>query len=57
MNKKDLPLYEVRPINDIKQLVNGSCELFKDKIAYYSKYKSNKLVPIKYSQLIDDMDA
>ena len=57
MSKKDLPLYEVRPINDIKQLVNESCELFKDKIAYYSKYKSNKLVPIKYSQLKEDMDA
>ena len=57
MNKKDLPLYEVRPIKDIKQLVNESCEMFKDKIVYYSKYKSNKLVPIKYSQLKEDMDG
>ena len=57
MNKKDLPLYEVRPVNDIKQIVNESCELFKDKIAYYSKYKSDKLVQIKYSQFKEDIDA
>lgn len=56
-DKKDLPLYQVRPVKDIKQILNESCELFKDKIAYYSKYKSDKLVPIKFSQLKEDVDA
>ncbi len=34
---KNLPLYKVRDVNNIKQLVEDSCELFKDNIAYIVK--------------------
>lgn len=57
MDKKDLPLYKVRPVKDVKQILNESCEIYKDKIAYYSRYKSDKLVPIKFSQLKEDVDS
>ena len=53
---KNIPYYEVRGINDLKQLVNDSCTIYKDKVAYYYK-KNGKYETIKFSKLKEDVDC
>lgn len=52
-----IPLYKVREIKDIKQLVNDSCEIYKDNVAYYVKKDGKEYSPIKYSQVNEDINA
>lgn len=56
--KKNLPYYEVREIKNLKELLVGSCEEFKDKVAYLNKKKSGEpYTEIKYSQVLNDVNA
>jgi len=55
---KKIPYYEVREIKNIKELVNGSCELYADRTAYLVKRGGQEeYQPIKYAQVKDDVDA
>lgn len=53
---KNIPYYTVRPIKNLKQLVNESCELYKDRVAYYYK-EDGAYQPIRYSHVKIDVDA
>lgn len=58
-NKKDLDWYDdIREIKDIKELINGSAELFADRPAFWiKKFKGDEYHAITYSQLKKDIDA
>ena len=49
--------YEVRPLRDLKDLINSSAALFADKNAYLVKNApGGPYIPIKYSQVKTDID-
>ena len=48
---------KVRDVKNIKQLVNDSCRIYKDRIAYYVKNGTTEYTTIKYEQVKNDMDA
>lgn len=51
-------LYEVREINNLKELFTGSVDLFAHKAAYLVKEKpGGKYVPIKYLQVKEDVEC
>ncbi len=51
-------LYQVRPIKDLKDMLNSSTELYGDKAAFLSKPKGKTdYVPITYKQYKSDVDA
>ena len=52
---KNKPYYEVRKINDIRDLVNSSCELYAERNAYLYK-KDGKYTPILFKQVKKNMD-
>lgn len=55
---KNIPLYEVRKIIDLKEMLNSSSELFGEKPAFLQKVKgSDKYQPISYIQFKRDVDA
>lgn len=55
---KNIPLYEVRPINNLKEMLNSSVEIFGDKPAFLLKNKGNeKYEPISYNQFKKDVDS
>lgn len=50
--------HPVRPIKDLRDLINSSCEMFADVDAYLYKDKAaGEFKGIKYSQVKEDMDA
>ncbi len=55
---KNMPLYEVRKIRSIKEMLETSVELYSDKAAFLYKPKGNdRYVPVTYRQFKDDVDA
>ncbi len=54
---KQTPYYEAREVKNIKQLVNDSCEIFKNRPAYYVKNGTSQYTTILYKQVKEDMDA
>ncbi|NMA66303.1 MAG: AMP-binding protein [Clostridiaceae bacterium] len=53
-------LYKVRPIKDLKDMLNSSTELYGDKAAFLSKPKgkqNSEYVPISYKQYKSDVEA
>lgn len=51
-------LYEVRPIKDLRDMLNSSVELFGDKAAFLSKSKGRSdYAPISFKQYKSDVDA
>ncbi len=55
---KDIPLYEVRPISSIKDMLYSSAELYSARTAFLAKKKgSEKYSPITYKQFRSDVDA
>lgn len=55
---KNGKLYEVRPIKDLKDMLNSSAEIYGDKAAFLSKPKGkSQYSPISYKQYKSDVDA
>ncbi len=55
---KNGKLYEVRPIKDLKDMLNSSVELYGDKAAFLSKPRNQAdYVPITYKQYKKDVEA
>ncbi|HHV28137.1 MAG TPA: AMP-binding protein [Clostridium sp.] len=55
---KNGELYKVRPINDLKDMLNSSAEIYGDKAAFLSKPKGGSdYIPISYKQYKSDVDA
>lgn len=55
---KNGELYKVRPIKDLKDMLNSSVEIYGDKAAFLSKPKGGgAYVPISYKQFKSDVDA
>ena len=56
--KYDGVFYPVREVNDLKEIITSSAELFADKTAYLEKdKKAGKFMPVTYRQMKDDIDA
>lgn len=52
------PLYDVREIGDLRQMLRGSVELYGDKVAFYTKPVPKKpYVPVTYKQYGHDVDS
>ncbi len=55
---KNIPLYEVRTIKDLKDMLTSSAALFGEKAAFLAKRKgSDAYQPISYRQYKSDVDA
>jgi long-chain acyl-CoA synthetase len=55
---KKIPLYEVRPISNLREMLASSVELFADKPAFMSKKKDIEgYYPITYRQFGNDVNA
>ncbi|NSW89218.1 MAG: AMP-binding protein [Firmicutes bacterium] len=57
---KNIPLYDVRPIRNLKDMINSSVDIFGEKTAFLVKNKSgndNNYSPITYKQFKYDLDA
>lgn len=55
---KNIPLYEVRTISNLKDMIEQSAELYADKPAFLVKEKGNPdYVPVSYSKYKSDIDA
>lgn len=55
---KDIPLYEVRKVKSIKEVLDSSAVLYSDRTAFLYKPKgSDKYEPITYSKFKNDVDA
>jgi len=54
---KNIPYHEARLITNLRQLFYESCELYKDNIAYLSKGNGAEYKEIKYSQVLEDVNA
>ncbi len=51
-------LYEVRPIENLKDMLEGSVKIYGDKPAFFSKMNgSSDYQPISYNQFKEDVDA
>lgn len=51
-------LYTVRPINDLKEMINSSAEIFKQKTAFLVKKKDNPdYIPVSFEGFKKDIDA
>ncbi len=53
---KGLGTYKLRPVADLKDLINGAAETYRDKIAFKYKVK-NEIVTKTYIDLKNDVDA
>lgn len=55
---KNIPLYEVRKVKTIKDVLDSSAELYSDRIAFLQKRKGNdKYEPVTYRQFKAEVDA
>lgn len=55
---KNIPLYEVRPIKNLKDMLQSSVALYGDRTAFLSKHGgSERYIPITYNQFKTDVDA
>lgn len=55
---KDIPLYEVRKITNLKDMIEQSAKLYADKPAFLTKVKGNPdYVPVSYKKYKEDIDA
>jgi len=54
---KNIPYLKVRKVSNIKQLLNESCEEFKDRIAYYVKNGTKEYTTIKFAQVLEDVNG
>ena len=55
---KNIPLYEVRPIKNLREMINTSVELFGDSTAFLTKpNEGSTYVPISYRKYKTDIDA
>ncbi len=55
---KNIPLYDVRKIRSIKELMDTSAELFSDRTAFLYKPKGgDKYVPVTFRQFKSEVDA
>lgn len=55
---KNIPLYEVRPISDLKDMLNSSVQLYGCKPAFLQKRKGiDRYEPITYEQFKKDIDS
>lgn len=55
---KNIPLYEVRQIRDIKDMFNSSVEIFGDRTAFLVKHQEGgPYIPVTYRQFKADVDA
>ena len=54
---RNKPLYEVRDIENLKQMLKESAELYKDNTAYLVKNDKKEYINIMYPQVLDDMNA
>lgn len=55
---KNIPLYEVRPIKNLKDMLQSSVALYGDRTAFLSKHGgSGRYIPITYNQFKTDVDA
>ncbi len=55
---KNIPLYEIRKIKSIKELLDSSAALFNDRTAFLMKQKGNEnYIPVTYKQYKADVDA
>lgn len=54
---KDKPIYPVRSIKDLKDLITQSEKLFGDKNAFLVRTDDNSFKGITYSQFKKDIDA
>ncbi len=56
-NKKHLKYYNVREIKNLKEMLQTSCKLFSNKVAYYTKEFGDKQYrEIKYNKLIEHVN-
>lgn len=57
-NMKNIPLYEVRTISNLKDMIEQSAKLYAQKPAFLVKVKGNPdYVPVSYSKYKEDIDA
>ena len=55
---KNIPLYDVRQIHDLREMLNGSAEQFGDKAAFLvKKQEGGPYEPVSYKQFKHDVDA
>jgi len=55
---KNIPLYEVRKVKSIKEVLDTSAAIFSDRTAFLSKHKGNdNYIPIKFKQFKTDVDT
>jgi len=55
---RNIPLYEVRPINTLREMLNSSSEIYGDKAAFLVKRKGEeKYEPVTYKQFKNDVCA
>ena len=55
---KNIPLYEVRKVKSIKEVLDTSAALFSDRTAFLVKHKGNdKYEPVKFRQFKTEVDA
>ena len=55
---KNIPLYEVRKVKSIKEVLDTSAALFSDRTAFLVKHKGNdKYEPVKFKQFKTEVDA
>ena len=54
---RNKPLYEVRDIENLKQMLEESAKLYKDNTAYLVKNDKKEYVNIMYPQVLEDMNA
>lgn len=55
---KNIPLYDVRKIKDLRDMLNSSVEIYGDKPAFLVKYKSGgNYEPVSYKQFKRDVES
>lgn len=55
---KNIPLYEVRPISTLREMINSSTEIYSDRTAFLVKHKGNdNYESVTYRQYKNDVDA
>ena len=55
---KNIPLYDVRPINNLKDMLDSSAEIYGDKAAFLVKSgEGTPYSPVSYRQYKNDVDA
>ncbi len=55
--KKETPLVEVRKVKDIKELLYGSVELYREETAFLHKPSGKNYEPVSFGEFGDDVNA